>query len=506
MSPFASPTLGRELPVSSTAQIDPTAAGLPRSIFVVEEDPRREAREAVNAILSDSFMAFLSLLLIPIIVLPFFVNLPAWINQLFDSADLTIILFFVVEYAAKLYLAYDRWAYFRSPWHLLDLAVILLSFVSYVPLFGLSGKGSAILLVRLLRLPRAFAVAGRTAGSRLGEVPADTAPPEVEVDTEIHQVDPKHPADPHTLDWRQLEEHLGTPDPEWIHISNFSDRALQQLGAILRLPVHHLRLQQLDDLWPHVGRIERAVIVFVQSGEIQYPKRTREFYTIARRGAIIILLGPKVVSISPHGMDPFPRVEQTLAQATDTAPPFRLRVVEGLLDATLRDYRQLLSDVDLEVSAIGRMPRSRLPKDFLARAYELQKSISRLHSNMIHFRELMGRFVSGRVVVDDVTEADKAQLEGLSDEATYLADLATESGESLQTVIDVYVNQSSFETNRILKILAVITAVALIPATIGGLLGIDGPYDFVLWQILLIVTLGMVFVTYCFLKLGWLRA
>jgi len=72
-------------------------------------------------------------------------------------------------------------------------------------------------------------------------------------------------------------------------------------------------------------------------------------------------------------------------------------------------------------------------------------------------------------------------------------------------VVDVYTNQSSFETNRILKILAVITAVAIIPATIGGLLGIDGPYDFVLWQVLLEVALGMVFATYCFIKLGWLR-
>jgi Mg2+ and Co2+ transporter CorA len=478
---------------------------LPRSIFVPQEDPRREAREAVDAILSDAFMGFLSLLLLPIILIPFFVTLPSTINQLFDAANWTIIAFFIVEYGAKIYLADDRVAFARSPWHLLDLTVIVLSVVSYLPILGLAGHGSAILLVRLLRLPRAFAVAGRAAGSRYAQPETGPVAPPPEIPPTIHQVDPSHVAEPRVLSWDEFEAHLDSDAVEWIHLSNVSQASLVRLSTTLRLPEHRLRLRQLEDLPPHIGRVERTTLLFLQTGEIQYPKRSQEFYTVARRGAVIILQGPKVLSVSPHDMDPFDAVERALTSSAPGPTDFRLRVVSALLDETLRDYRRIFEEIELEIAAISRTPRSRLPKDFLLRVYEIHKSILRLSANTVRLRELLQRLVSGRLSLEGLDEPAKAQFEGLTDEMSYLSDIAKETSDNLQTVVDIYTNQSSFETNRILKILAVITAVAIIPATIGGLLGIDGPYDFVLWQVLLEVTLGMAFVTYCFIKLGWLR-
>jgi Mg2+ and Co2+ transporter CorA len=497
--------VARDPPRPSAASGGILDSQLPRSIFVPNNDPHREAREAVYAILSDAFMAFISLLLVPIILIPIFVTLPAYFLPIFEYADVTIVLFFVAEYASKLYLATDRWEYVRSPWHLLDLAVIVLSFVTYLPIFALSGKGSAVLLVRLLRLPRAFAVTGRTAGSRLGSETREEGAVVVEPEVSIRGLDPTDLADVRTLSWEELGQHLRTDREEWIHISNFSEAGIARLSSILKVSHHHLRIDQVDDLWPHVGRVERTVLLFLQSGEIRYPMQTREFYTIARRGAVVVVQGPKVISITPHGLDPFPGMIEWFGSTTYTAKSFAVRVVEGLLDTTLREFRQLLSDIDVEVSKIARTPRSRFPKDFLARMYELQKTIGRLSSNLVHFRELVSRLNSGRVPLEGIDEEAKSRFETLADETGFLSEIANDSTEQLGTIIDVYVNQSSFETNRILKILAVITAVAIIPATIGGLLGVSGPYIFELWQIVLVVVLSMVFVTYCFLKLGWLR-
>ncbi|MGE5555963.1 MAG: hypothetical protein ACM3UY_06860, partial [Methanocella sp.] len=44
---------------------------LPRSLFVPNSDPREDIREVVNAVFSDKFMIFLSLLMIPLIIVPF---------------------------------------------------------------------------------------------------------------------------------------------------------------------------------------------------------------------------------------------------------------------------------------------------------------------------------------------------------------------------------------------------------------------------------------------------
>jgi Mg2+ and Co2+ transporter CorA len=478
---------------------------LPRSIFVPEEDPRRAAREAVYAVLSDAFMAFVSLLLIPIILIPIFVTLPPSGTLLLEYGDYTIVAFFVAEYGSKIYLAENRWEYFRAPWHLLDLAVIVLSFVTYLPFLALSGKGSLVLLVRLIRLPRVFAVAGRTAGSRLGPEREEQASGGPESEVVIHEIEADRLTEVRVLSWEELEQHLSTDLEEWIHISNFSDEALIRLSELLEVPQQHFRLKQVDDLWPHVSRVERTVLVFLQSGEIRYPKEAREFYTIARRGSIVLIQGPKVISLSPHGIDPFPRMTSWLEKSKPSEGAFALCVVEGLLDTTLREYRGLLSEIELEISAIGRTPRSRLPKDFLARMYELQKAIARLSSNMVHFRELLNRLTSGRMPVKGMGEDAKNYFENLGDETGFLSEIAGDASENVGTIIDIYINQSSFETNRILKILAVITAVALIPSTIGGLLGVSSPYIFELWLVVLVTVLSMGFVTYSFLKLGWLR-
>src|SRR5271163_4744813 len=100
----------------SKSPVDSDEDALPRSIFVPQADPRKDVRETVNSILSDKFMAFLSVILIPIILLPFFFTFSSGVLDFFEICDAVVIIFFVVEYTAKLYLANSRWEYFKSPW------------------------------------------------------------------------------------------------------------------------------------------------------------------------------------------------------------------------------------------------------------------------------------------------------------------------------------------------------------------------------------------------------
>ena len=57
----------------------------------------------------------------------------------------------------------------------------------------------------------------------------------------------------------------------------------------------------------------------------------------------------------------------------------------------------------------------------------------------------------------------------------------------------------SFQMNRLMKLLAVVTALGLIPATIGGLLGMNvlgAPWPFTLPQVIFIVVLTVVITLY----------
>lgn len=480
---------------------------LPRSIFVPQEDPRKDLRETVDSVLSDRFMAFLSVVLIPVIVLPFFISFSPPALSFFEICDVTVILLFTVEYTSKLYLAKSRWEYFKSPWHLLDLAVVLLSFISYLPLIRSGSSGSASLLLRLLRLPRALAVGGRTAGSRIRAPEAALVVPVQLPPVVIREVDADLKTEHENLSWDDLAKHLSTTSQEWIDIHNINEEGVVRLGAMLRVPPHHFKARQVDEIYPHIDYVQEMSFIFLQSGEIKYPDRSRNYLTIARRGSVIICKGPKIISASPHGPDIFQKALDDIHTRREEHG-FVASVLFGMLDAALKEYRSIFSEVELEVSRIGSTPRSKLPRDFLQRMYELNKQVTRLVSNMVHFKQLLGVVISRRVPLEGLDRGAEEDFRSLQDETSYLNDVADDILEHLHTLIDLYINQSSFETNRVLKILAVITALSIIPTAVGGILGmnlLDTPYTFHLWQIVVSMVFTMSFVGYCFVKLGWLR-
>jgi Mg2+ and Co2+ transporter CorA len=487
---------------------NPDSDALPRSIFVPQDDPRKNLRDTVYSILTDKFMAFLSIVLLPIILLPLFFSFTASELSFFDICDVTIIIFFVVEYFSKLYLAENRWEYFKAPWHLVDLAVVILSFVSYVPFFGLQGRGSTTLLLRLLRLPRALAVGGRAAASRMKATATvqDTAVKLPE--TIIRQVGSDLTTEHDGLSWEDLEKHLLTKDHEWIDIHNITEEGILKLSDMLRVPPRHFKARQVDEIYPRIEYVQEMSFIFLQSGEIKYPEQPAAYLTIARRGEVVICRGPKIISASPHGIDMFKKA-LVEAQSHSTEHGFTVSVLYGILDSTLKEYRSLFSEIELEVTKIGSTPRSKLPKDFLQRMYELNKEVVRLVSNLVHFKELLGVTVSGRVPVEGLDDSALEEFRVLQEETSYMNEIADDIVERVRTIIELYINQSSFETNRILKILAVITSLAVIPAALSGVLGsnlLGQPYQLELWQLVLITLITMTFVGYCFYKLGWLKA
>jgi Mg2+ and Co2+ transporter CorA len=69
-------------------------------------------------------------------------------------------------------------------------------------------------------------------------------------------------------------------------------------------------------------------------------------------------------------------------------------------------------------------------------------------------------------------------------------------------------NVVSFEMNRVMRLLAVVSVLGLIPAVIAGLLGInviDSPWAVTLPQVSFVVLFGMVLGLYFFVVKGWLR-
>jgi Mg2+ and Co2+ transporter CorA len=452
-------------------------------------------------------MAFLSILLIPLILVPFFVTLGPELLRFVDLCDLVIVLFFVLEYGSKLYLAADRRAHFRSPWHLVDLAIVLLSVFSYLPLVGLNAKGSLALLVRLVRLPRAFALMGRTAGSRVqaSETRGETEGPEPE--TVIRQVDPDLTTRHDHLSWDDVALHLKDGRQAWIDIHHVSPEGIARLSRMLGVPEPHFKSRVVDEIYPHVVAVQDLSLVFVQSGEVRYPEHAGRRLRIERTGVVVVCAGPKILSISAHGTDLFEEVLGDARQHLHEGS-FLVSVLYGIVAGVLNDYRAICDEIELEIGKIAGVPKSKLPRDFLERMYALAKETTRVGSNLLHFRQMVASFATKRLALEGFDKKAVEDFEVLAEEAQFLDETADDLSERVQSLIDLYINQESFETNRVLKILAVITSLAVIPAVVSGILGqnlLGQPFDAQLWQVVAGIALASSFVLYCFFKLGWLR-
>ena len=84
---------------------------------------------------------------------------------------------------------------------------------------------------------------------------------------------------------------------------------------------------------------------------------------------------------------------------------------------------------------------------------------------------MLSIITSKKVPLEGFNKKSEEAFHVLQDGAEYLTELSHDLIENLRSNIDLYINQTSFETNRILKILAVITAISVIPSAVSGILG-----------------------------------
>ena len=480
-------------------------SGLPRSLYAPQADPRAHAREMVNSVFSDKFMILLSVIIIPIILSYYIFKLTPAEESFLSIIDWIIVILFVVEYVSKLYLAQNRWQHFKSPWNLVDLFIIAVPFVQLTQVFSVGLQGHPSLLLRLLMIPRTFAIGGRAAiGRRQKKLPA--AIPSEQPETVIMRVDSDRTVQ--ALSWDQLQAHAAdSAVQEWIDIRNISDEGFTRLSEILGIPEPRLKSGLIDEIYPHIDHAEDASFIFLQSGKVVYPQNAASYLTIVRSGVVIIYSRNKIFTVSKHSVDLVKKAAAALPKAKFDGG-FTATTLYAIIMSILTDYKKLLSETELEVLKIGGLPKAKLPKDFLERMYRFEKEVSRVVSNLVHFKEMLTLINSGNMLVDRFSRDEAQSFQVLQDTTAYLNDLAGDLAGNMQGIIDLYINQTSFDTNRILKVLAVITAISVIPSSIGGVMGmnlLDVPFAAVLWQMVLVIGIIMAFMAYVTLKLGWLK-
>ena len=471
---------------------------------------KAKMREIVSLLLPDGLMIFLGLLMAPIVIIPLLTqSLPQPVVGFFNIADTTIIAIFVLEYVLKLVLAEDPAAHFLDRWHLLDLVIITLPFLEAVPIAGSTIARSSPTL-RLLRVVRVAAAGGRSVERRIEPETTISGPARPVVSTmRIRGWVEGDGAGGREFSPAGVKEFLLDPTVEaWFDVSSVSRPDFPVLAELLSLPVAYFESRLMKASHPGITVTGTARLIFVQEPEQTLRiRRGARVPVVTTIGLVIVDREKAIVTISKAENRFFEPILADLTGSATAEGPLAVRVLYGLLDRINEAYARILSEMESGMIQLESTPNNEMPENFLDSVFQLKRVTSVLVTSLFH-QKTVTAIVARSIPPTGPWAGQKSIFDALTDESVYLHETAGNIREGLLSLIDVHINTVSYEMNRAMRVIAVLSALVLIPTLIGQVLGmniLETPFELYLWEVTTWTIISMLVVGWIFYRLGWLR-
>lgn len=207
--------------------------------------------------------------------------------------------------------------------------------------------------------------------------------------------------------------------------------------------------------------------------------------------------------------NPFPLKEETLA----------VRVIYSILHQKMSHYYEIVQLIKNEFEEDNLEKTS---PTFLKEAFHLKEEIQKVNSSLWHFHQVLRHIKEQKIeTISDVKNKENSSLAKIKNNR-YFDDLHEESDfmlkktiqyikEDLASLIELHTNNVSYDTNRIMKKIAAVTCLAIIPSVIGGILGVnlstlsnmgDG-FPLYVSDVVFLICFLMVLGIYAFFKMDW---
>jgi len=482
----------------------------------LEQDTRcARCRRSIDAIFTDNLMIVLSLILIPVLIVPFFVGFSPAGQVVLDTIDGAILVVFILEYSLKLALAENRWQHFTNPWHLLDLFIIAAP-VAGILIGAFQTVTGSLRLLRLLRLTRSAALGTRAysrqeAGSDLGEGALAAPLPDCTVRL-LYPVTGGTPAEWSVRDLRELPEANSTSTSagtvqgvmKWYDFTLVQQGDLSHIARLTGVSESLLgeALRERAFPWARSHRNYGAVYLKIRESR-RNPADPRQIL-IAWRWLLIVSKDHTLLTFSdmPPQSPDLIALEALSAQDALTPAEITYRFIQDALSR----MEETLRSIEDELEYTGSLPISEQPASFFSATFRLKKESVRIHSWLLHTRDVLNSIVTGKVILHGME--DGSQFSALLDRASYLYDISDDVTENVSSLTDYYFNATSFQMGRVMKLIAVLSALTIIPTIVGSLLGsnLEGnPWPISLAQIIVIVGIAMLATAWIYYRLGWLK-
>lgn len=461
---------------------------------------RHKLREPVYKVFTDHLMIVLALLLIPTIFLPFLFTFSQFMLDFFKLMRDAILVMFILEYFLKLYVADSRKAYASEPWHIIDLLIVILAASDFIPWIPLGGLGRSSPMLRLLRVTRIFAVAGRTVKRAAPLRPASKVMPPVSrlkinilVDGRIIKGAAKE----------EIAGYIDAPGHTWIDLQEVSEPDIDLICDLLKIPKIVLESKIIKESYPKIDFFKNFVTIFIRDSKLQSDGVDIKDIRILRNNMLISWSNNYIVTISSEKSALFDFISDEMAVKDED---FIVRILYSIFSRKISDYEEIVRSMEQNITALEELPVGQM-HPFLEKSFYFKKEIQKIHGNLLHFKQVLGT-IRTRKILPGLKDEYPSLFGILHDESVYLSETSDIIKDNLISLIDLRINTVSVGLNRVMRVLAVITSLGLIPSIISGLFGenlMDSPYPVRLPEVFFLVLSIMLLALYAFYRQGWLR-
>jgi Mg2+ and Co2+ transporter CorA len=444
----------------------------------------------VAKVLNEAVMGFLALGALSLGLVPLLFPVSPAAATALDAAEWAVVGLFALEYGAHLAVSPDRRRFVADPWRLLDAAIILAAVASLLPF--VSDAARNMLALRILRLFRALLFGFRAGrglqGSAVAPVrPPPAGPPRVGVLGEGEST-------PRPAGWERPLSWSSGPSREWVHVSNLAPERLRELAAAVGMPPVVVEAGLHESSYPRLDAGPRwtALTLSVPSPEDSH-RRDPVMLLVAEDDILSMALHPLELQKPPAGGQPLP-----------WGPRCALDIVRRVLARN----EDLAGRLERDARALEEIPAGESPGSFFEGTFRLKRALSMARGDLWRLRSLLEMLSDGRRTLPGLDAGGREAAGRLAEEADFLYETVDNLRESVLSLIDLHINVAAHDTNRFMRLVAIVSTLGLIPAITGGLLGmnlLDSPWPVTLGQVAFATLVMILAVLYTFLAKGWLR-
>ena len=259
--------------------------------------------------------------------------------------------------------------------------------------------------------------------------------------------------------------------------------------------------------FPRIDRVDEYLSLFLWDSQRKEEKTNIDSLEIVTNNMLIIFNELKIITLSRGQSKLFDNISKNKSISPLTSKDFTDKILCLMLKQKYDDYSEIIQQIEQKIIEFEEVPLDKTSTKFLEETFHFKKGILNISDNIMHFQKILDKLVKIDTIRSFGIDNTK-EFNDLSEDSRYLYETTQNIKENLTSLIDLHTNSVDYEMNQVMKVIAVITCLAIIPATVGGLLGVnlqEGLFHIKFIEIFFIIISSMLLGIYAFYKMEWLK-